>query len=615
MGALKINVSDTSGQSWPLVLHQTLNQSSTGWGPGIKFLNASDSSSKWAGIGGMTSSEYANNNDLVFYTSAEARFRMNNNTFYPIGDAVYNLGGPTVRWANVYGVNFHGKADTVNTVEISCINDFNNFLDLCQSKSHIAILYGNKNLTEISNAGVNVSGWMTGIAWYQSDAAFGAFYHSHQFDKLYFASNSNGTNFTRHHQIAYLDQVLPLSGGTMTGAITMNTGTGIQMKYESGKDTCWIYPNGADTYGIRYYTGSPDRMAISASGNNNTTAGADLCINGNGEGTVTIRGNTILHAGNYTSYTVTKTGTGASGTWGISITGNATTASSASWASGASYTERVAGYYTGNGGAQGPSYIGRGNVKFNMMNQFPNAGTTNYMDCILMNTYGGDDVPRATAFGIERYSGRAWIAEGSDTSSTWEHVYEVISTRNIASQSVNYATTAGQASTANRLTSTTAMWGEPGTHDGKWVKICQETLGGWRNARLVLAISSRYQGTGIFSLTLDVNSAGLAPISGSLNYNGSCPYGISFKAYYNESTGNFTMWMLYNNYSQANITVLESYQWYSSIQYYGVWDTIPSDVGYEIGIKVNAGDTCHNFGANQPSGSAQVGALYYQTIG
>lgn len=36
----------------------------------------------------------------------------------------------------------------------------------------------------------------------------------------------------------------------------------------------------------------------------------------------------ILHAGNYTNYTVTKTGTGANGTWGINITGNAATATS-----------------------------------------------------------------------------------------------------------------------------------------------------------------------------------------------------------------------------------------------------------------------------------------------
>lgn len=39
----------------------------------------------------------------------------------------------------------------------------------------------------------------------------------------------------------------------------------------------------------------------------------------------------LLHTLNYTSYTVTKTGSGASGTWGISISGNAATASSVPW--------------------------------------------------------------------------------------------------------------------------------------------------------------------------------------------------------------------------------------------------------------------------------------------
>jgi hypothetical protein len=34
----------------------------------------------------------------------------------------------------------------------------------------------------------------------------------------------------------------------------------------------------------------------------------------------------LLDSSNYTDYTVTKTGSGASGTWGISITGNAATA-------------------------------------------------------------------------------------------------------------------------------------------------------------------------------------------------------------------------------------------------------------------------------------------------
>lgn len=42
-----------------------------------------------------------------------------------------------------------------------------------------------------------------------------------------------------------------------------------------------------------------------------------------------VNGGVVLHTNNYTSYTVTKTGGGASGTWGISITGNAATATNA----------------------------------------------------------------------------------------------------------------------------------------------------------------------------------------------------------------------------------------------------------------------------------------------
>ena len=49
--------------------------------------------------------------------------------------------------------------------------------------------------------------------------------------------------------------------------------------------------------------------------------------------TPTIAGNLALHVGNYTTYVPSKTGTGASGTWGINITGNAATATTATTAS------------------------------------------------------------------------------------------------------------------------------------------------------------------------------------------------------------------------------------------------------------------------------------------
>ena len=105
---------------------------------------------------------------------------------------------------------------------------------------------------------------------------------------------------------------MPLVGGkNMSGAFTMSTGTGIGFAYTSRKagtaDAAgtdgdpWIYAKDSPNYGIRYYEGDVDQMAFSASGNNNNTLAADLCINGAGNGTVTIRGSKIATQGNMDS--------------------------------------------------------------------------------------------------------------------------------------------------------------------------------------------------------------------------------------------------------------------------------------------------------------------------
>jgi hypothetical protein len=64
-----------------------------------------------------------------------------------------------------------------------------------------------------------------------------------------------------------------------------------------------------------------------------------------------VNGNQILHAGNYTSYSPSLTGSGASGTWGISVTGssasctgNAATASSVTFANVSSKPTTLSGY-------------------------------------------------------------------------------------------------------------------------------------------------------------------------------------------------------------------------------------------------------------------------------
>ena len=151
----------------------------------------------------------------------------------------------------------------------------------------------------------------------------------------------------------------------------------------------------------------------------NTSTG----VNFNGTTNVTLNLPTTIKAtfsGNLTG-NVTGNVSGSSG----SCTGNAATASV------------INGTYTGNGGAQPPSYIGNGQVRFNMMNYFPGLSSLpNYADCILMDTYTGSDVPYVTGLGIIKADGnpRAFIAVGDKgNTTTWKSQAELITTANVAS--------------------------------------------------------------------------------------------------------------------------------------------------------------------------------------
>lgn len=93
---------------------------------------------------------------------------------------------------------------------------------------------------------------------------------------------------------------LPLSGGRMTGTILIDNYTAFG-------------PTGGN-----FYLGTPAYPLLLRS-----------------NGTTTINGNTLIHSGNYNSYSPTLTGVGATGTWGINISGNANTATTAVSASSA----------------------------------------------------------------------------------------------------------------------------------------------------------------------------------------------------------------------------------------------------------------------------------------
>jgi hypothetical protein len=138
-------------------------------------------------------------------------------------------------------------------------------------------------------------------------------------NNLYVAGNIYANGYLTGNLVLnagnYNSYALPLSGGTLTGNLTASgNGTGL------------------------YFTGGNNRIYFSGlRAMEGSTNGAQLQIGENYSGTylqsannyATASNHLILHAGNYTSYSPSLTGTGASGTWGINITGNAATATSA----------------------------------------------------------------------------------------------------------------------------------------------------------------------------------------------------------------------------------------------------------------------------------------------
>lgn len=137
-----------------------------------------------------------------------------------------------------------------------------------------------------------------------------------------FWTNSGSDNYNRKsspaHVISqlgllttsnYSSYALPLSGGTLTGTLTGTTGR-FQKNQTAGDYTTaalWTESYGSTATGIAFHI----------SGN----VGKFLEMRTNG--LLYFNSDLLLHSGNYTSYSPSLTGSGASGTWGISISGSA----------------------------------------------------------------------------------------------------------------------------------------------------------------------------------------------------------------------------------------------------------------------------------------------------
>ena len=170
---------------------------------------------------------------------------------------------------------------------------------------------------------------------------------------------------TTNHTHSYL----PLAGGTMTGVLAAKANM-----YEDAYNGALNMAN-SDIYGLNsIYTA--DLSDGQAEGihfyRTSTTVDTFRISNGvmyfapNRTLGSTATEYTVIHSGNYNSYAPSKTGTGASGTWGISITGNAATASK--WATARTLT--LTGSVTGS-----VSIDGSGNVSL--------ATTTNHTHAYL----------------------------------------------------------------------------------------------------------------------------------------------------------------------------------------------------------------------------------------
>lgn len=190
--------------------------------------------------------------------------------------------------------------------------------------------------------------------------------------------NGNATSATKATQdgngATISSTYLKLSGGTLTGVLTAK-GSMYEDSYSGA-----LNMNNSNIYGLNsiYTADSSDNAAEGIHFYRDATHVDTLWMNGGdllfvpnralGTSTTKANSNTVLHSGNYTNYTVSKSGAGATGDWGINITGssasctgNAATATSATTASKLANTTKIGDtnqpvYFTASGEPAAISY-------------------------------------------------------------------------------------------------------------------------------------------------------------------------------------------------------------------------------------------------------------------
>ncbi len=197
------------------------------------------------------------------------------------------------------------------------------------------------------------------------------------------------------------------------GGAQCDTEGNVQAKVASMKD---FVLNSGVTFPITFANSNSYNGKITL--NVNSTGAKDVYINN----AVSSSSNKTLNAG---SYICQYNGTN----YYIDTSCAVTKARNANYSS---YTEKVQGNYTGNGGQQNPQYVGKNRVCFNMMNTSIN-GNTQYKDFMMLDCYSGFDVGGTVALGVCRQSMRVFAMRADAGTSpnrptSWANTCEINTT-------------------------------------------------------------------------------------------------------------------------------------------------------------------------------------------